>query len=106
MNDNILQLVKVLMREEENAMKFLVTPSGKFRFQEVDVRILFNGTKKAHEISSVIVKTVRDVEKILNLHLELLRVCDIIYSPELITSYRAENLLLNILKLNIIHVVP
>ena len=80
---------------------FLITPSGKFRFVCEDIQYLLVDTKHVHDVSTAIVKTNRSVEKILKCHLELLKVCDIIYSPQLITSYRAENVLLNILKLNI-----
>lgn len=80
---------------------FCITPSGKFRFLEQDVQYFLKDTKRVHEISSSIVKTTRDTTKILNLHLELLKVCDTIYSPTLITSFNAENVLLNLIKLDI-----
>jgi len=80
---------------------FIITPSGKFRFMLGDLRYFLTGTKKVHDISSAIVATMTDVPTILNYHLELLKICDIIYSPELITSYKANNVLLNILKLDI-----
>lgn len=79
---------------------FMITPSGKFRFILGDVRYFLIGTKRVHDVSSAIVSTMRDVPEILNYHLELLNVCDQIYSPELITSYKANNVLLNLLKLD------
>lgn len=80
---------------------FSVTPSRRFRFLPQDVQYFLKDTKRVHEISSIMVKTTSNIEKILNLHLELLKVCDTIYSPTLITSFNAENVLLNLLKLDI-----
>lgn len=87
--------------DEDSIIDLLVTPSGKFRFIPLDIKYFLQGTKNVHEISSLIVKTNTDVQKILNYHLELVNVCGIIYSPELITYNKAENVLLNILKLDI-----
>jgi hypothetical protein len=87
---------------DDNSMSyFMITPSGKFRFMLGDVRYFLMGTKNVHDISSAIVDTMTDVPTILNYHLELLNVCDVIYSPDLITSYKANNILLNLLKLDI-----
>lgn len=85
----------------EQMVYFSITPSNEFRFLPEDVQYFLKDTKRVHEISSIIVKTTNDIEKILNLHLELLKVCDTIYSPTLITSFRAQNVLLNLIKLDI-----
>jgi len=85
----------------DKMLDFMLTPSGKFRFLLQDMRYFLIGTKRAHHISTVICQTHTDVHEILVLHLELLKFCDNIYTPSIITSFRAENILLNLLKLDI-----
>ena len=99
LNQSLISLIIKVFGSDMS--EFLITPSGKFRFLCEDIQYIFVGSKQVHDVSTAIVKTNRSVEKILKCHLELLKVCDIIYSPQLITSNRAENVLLNILKLNI-----
>lgn len=99
-NQKLIDFINSVFSEERK-YDFLVTPSGKFRFIEQDIKYFLDGTKRPHEVSSTIVQTVFDVETILRLHLELVKVCDTIYSPSLITSIQASNILLNLLKLNI-----
>ena len=98
-NNNLIGFINNIF-DKESIVDFVITPSGKFRFETEDIKYFLEGTKRVHEISTLIVNSTRNIKKILNFHLELLNVCDIIYSPDLITSYRAENVLLNILKLN------
>lgn len=99
-NENLIQFITSIFNQE-SMVNLCLTPSGKFRFVEKDIKYFLNGTKYPHDISCIIVNSTSNVEKILNYHLELVKICDEIYSPEFITSYRAENFLLNLLKLNI-----
>jgi len=99
-NDKLINFINNVF-DEDNMVKFAFTLSGKFRFIESDIKYFLENTKRVHEISTYIVKSETDVGKILNYHLELLKVCGDIYSPDIITSYRAENILLNLLKLDI-----
>lgn len=99
LNFKLLMLIKSVFGDR--ITDFLISPSGHFRFSIDDLSIIFENTPFVHEISTNIVSSIEDVDRILNYHLELLDVCDTIYSPKLITSYNAQNILLNILKLNI-----
>lgn len=96
----ILDLIKITF-DEDQILEFLTTPSGNFRFSLRDVSYILKGTSRTHEISSIICKTVKNDLLALRYIYELLSVCSEIYSPKVIRSYKTDNVLLNILKLNI-----
>lgn len=96
----ILDLIKITF-DEQQILEFLVTPSGDFRFSLRDVSYIFNGTSRTHEISTIIYRTVKNDLLALRYITELLSVCSEIYSPKVIRSYKTDDVLLNILKLNV-----
>ena len=99
-NYSLVNLIKSLY-SNDNISEFLITPSGRFRLTVRDMEFILDETPRVHEISQMIFESVNDKIEILNYYKELLNICGKIYSPEIITSYNAEDVLLNILKLDV-----
>lgn len=99
-NYSLVKLINSIYNND-NISEFLITPSGRFRLTVRDMEFILDKTPRVHEISQMIFDSVDSKLEILNYYKELLNICGKIYSPGIITSYNAEDVLLNILKLDV-----
>ena len=99
LNDNLVNLIKNTV-SDYRVMKFLVTPSDRFRLILKNVSSILQYTKNIHEVSAVMYNYI-DHKDVLDYYIELLKATTVNYSPRIINSYETENILLNVLKLDI-----
>ena len=78
--------------------EFILLPSGKIRFSLKDIGYLLANTLQVHEVSALIDSSLEEEIVKINYYTELLKVCSTIYSPDRISSYDTNNILLSILK--------
>ena len=99
LNENLIEIIRGLL-PTVNLYKFLVTPSGRFRLLMKNVSSVLEDTRNLHEISTIMYYSIPH-KYVIDYYIELLKTSNVIYSPKVITSYDAENILLNVLKLDI-----
>lgn len=98
-NEHLIGIIKGLI-PTVNLQKFLITPSGRFRLLLKNVSSILEDTRYLHEISSIMYYSIPH-KYLIDYYIQLLRTSNVIYSPKIISSYEAENILLNVLKLDL-----
>lgn len=98
-NEHLVKIIRGLI-PTVNLQNFLLTPSGRFRLLLKNVSSILEDTRDLHEISTIMYYNIPH-KYLVDYYIQLLKTSNVIYSPKIISSYDAENILLNVLKLDI-----